>query len=374
MLEQGRLGTRQLTTLIFMMVVGDMMLIYPSVITSYAKQDSWICAFIGVPLGMALMAMFLKLCSMHPEKNLVQMARSILGFWPGTFFSCFYLFFFIIGASTHTREVGDFMTTQIFPYTPIRIIILMFVIVIAWGVSHGLEAMGRSSELLMPVVIVFIVVLAVCLLPQIDTRNLKPVSDTGVVSISQGILVSIIYPIGEVVPIMMILPYVAKQAHRTRDVIIAAGLGSLVLATLVTISLLVLGAFLTQHNIYASFVLSQKISIGSFFERIEAIMASSWLISTYFKAMIYLYAFIVGCAELFKLKQYQILVLPASILVFGLANLISPSITFIVITIVPYWVDWDTTLGIILPGCLLLIQLLKSYRKSSVTPNNASQE
>lgn len=221
MLEQGRLGTRQLTTLIFMMVVGDMMLIYPSVITSYAKQDSWICAFIGVPLGMALMAMFLKLCSMHPEKNLVQMARSILGFWPGTFFSCFYLFFFIIGASTHTREVGDFMTTQIFPYTPLRIIILMFVIVIAWGVSHGLEAMGRSSELLMPVVIVFIVVLAICLLPQIDIRNLKPVSDTGVVSISQGILVSIIYPIGEVVPIMMILPYVAKQAHRTRDVIIA---------------------------------------------------------------------------------------------------------------------------------------------------------
>jgi len=374
MLEQGRLGTRQLTTLIFMMVVGDMMLIYPSVITSYAKQDSWICAFIGVPLGMVLMAMFLKLCSMHPEKNLVQMARSILGFWPGTFFSCFYLFFFIIGASTHTREVGDFMTTQIFPYTPIRIIILMFVIVIAWGVSHGLETMGRSSELLMPVVIVFIVVLAICLLPQIDTRNLKPVSDTGVVSISQGILVSIIYPIGEVVPIMMILPYVAKQAHRTRDVIIAAGLGSLVLATLVTISLLVLGAFLTQHNIYASFVLSQKISIGSFFERIEAIMASSWLISTYFKAMIYLYAFIVGCAELFKLKQYQMLVLPASLLVFGLANLISPSITFIVITIVPYWVDWDTTLGIILPGCLLLIQLLKSYRKSSVTPNNSSQE
>lgn len=40
MLEHGRLGTRQLTTLTFLMVVGDMMLIYPSVITSYAKQDA----------------------------------------------------------------------------------------------------------------------------------------------------------------------------------------------------------------------------------------------------------------------------------------------------------------------------------------------
>lgn len=93
MLEKGRIGTRQLSTLTFMLVVGDMMLIYPSVITSYAKQDAWICALIGIPLGMALMAMIMKLGSMHPGKNLVQIARSILGFWPGTFFSCFYLFF-----------------------------------------------------------------------------------------------------------------------------------------------------------------------------------------------------------------------------------------------------------------------------------------
>ncbi|MDK8194810.1 GerAB/ArcD/ProY family transporter [Paenibacillus sp. UMB7766-LJ446] len=70
------------------------MLIYPSVITSYAKQDSWICALIGVPLGMLLMLMYLKLCSLYPEKNLIQILRSILGFWPGSLISVFYLFFF----------------------------------------------------------------------------------------------------------------------------------------------------------------------------------------------------------------------------------------------------------------------------------------
>lgn len=64
MLEKGRIGTRQLSTLTFMLVVGDMMLIYPSVITSYAKQDAWICALVGIPLGMALMAMIIKLGSM----------------------------------------------------------------------------------------------------------------------------------------------------------------------------------------------------------------------------------------------------------------------------------------------------------------------
>ncbi|KGP82108.1 MULTISPECIES: GerAB/ArcD/ProY family transporter [unclassified Paenibacillus] len=364
MLEQGRIGIRQLSTLIFMMVVGDMMLIYPSVITSYAKQDSWICALIGVPLGMLLMLMYLKLCSLYPEKNLIQILRSILGFWPGSLISVFYLFFFAIGASAHTREVGDFITSQIFQYTPIRVIILMFVITLGWGLYHGLETIGRSSELLMPILIVFIFVLALSLLPQIDPSNLKPLKDTSVVPILQGTLVSIIYPVGELIPIMMVLPYTIKQAHQTRDVLLSAGAGNLLLAILVTISLLVLGAFLTQHNIYASFVLSQKINIGGFFERIEAIMASSWLISTYVKAIVYLYAFIVGCAELFRLKQYRMLILPTSLLVFALANLVSPNLTFIVITVVPYWVDWDTTLCIIFPGLLLLVHTFKKGWKT----------
>ncbi|WP_416292319.1 GerAB/ArcD/ProY family transporter [Paenibacillus illinoisensis] len=364
MLEQGRLGTRQLGTLTFMMVIGDMMLIYPSVITSYAKQNAWICALIGIPLGMALMAMFLKLGNMNPGKNLVQIARKYLGFWPGTLFSCFYLFFFLIGTCTHTREVGDFMTSQIFQYTPIRIIILMFVITIGWGVYNGLETMGRTSELLLPLVIVFILVLSFCLLPKVDINNLKPVTDTGPLPIAQGILVSIIYPVGEAIPILMILPYTVRQAHRTRDLVIAVGLGNLMLAMLVTISLLVLGAFLTQHSIYASFILSQKISIGGFFERIEAIMATSWLISTYFKAMIYFYAFIVGISELFKLKQYRVLLLPTCMLVFAMANVVAPNLTFIVITIVPYWVDWDTTLGVLLPGMLLLIVTFRKRKES----------
>ncbi|PQP83469.1 hypothetical protein C0Q44_01795 [Paenibacillus sp. PCH8] len=139
MLEKGRLGTRALGTLTFMMVVGDMMMIYPSVITSYAKQNAWICALIGVPISMLLMAMFLKLGKAYPDQNLISMTRSILGFWPGTLVGCFYLYFFIIGASTHTREVGDFMTTQIFQYTPIRVVILIFVIAVCWGSTTGLK-------------------------------------------------------------------------------------------------------------------------------------------------------------------------------------------------------------------------------------------
>ncbi|MBU5355962.1 endospore germination permease [Paenibacillus barcinonensis] len=360
MLEKGRLGIRSLATLTFMMVVGDMMLIYPSVITSYAKQNAWICALIGIPISMLLMAMFLRLGKAYPDQNLVAMARSILGFWPGTLVAVFYLYFFLIGASTHAREVGDFLVTQIYPYTPIRVLLLLFLAAVCWSLYNGIETIGRVSELLLPIVVVFILILAFCLLPQVDTSNLKPFQDTDVVSLAQGILVSIIYPVGETIPILMLLPYTSREAHRNRDVIIAAGLGNLMLAMLVTISILVLGAFLTQHNIYASFILSQKINIADFFQRIEAFMASAWLISTYFKATIYLYAFTMGIAELFKLNHFRFLILPSSMLAFGLSNVMASSVTFIIITVVPYWVDWDTTIGILLPGLLLIVHGMRS--------------
>lgn len=47
-------------------------------------------------------------------------------------------------------------------------------------------------------------------------------------------------------------------------------------------------------------------------------------------------------------------------LVFAFANLVAPGVTFIIITVVPYWVDWDTTVGILLPGILLLIHVIKA--------------
>lgn len=42
MLIKDRLTVRQFTLLTFLTMVGDMILIYPSLVTAYGKQDAWI--------------------------------------------------------------------------------------------------------------------------------------------------------------------------------------------------------------------------------------------------------------------------------------------------------------------------------------------
>jgi len=360
MLEQGRLGIRQLCILTILIIAGDMMMIYPSVIATYSGQNAWLYAFIGVPLGMGLMYLFIKLGDTYPNENLIGIFRKILGFWPGTVLSLFYLMYFIFSSAAQSRVVGDFMTSQIFLYTPIRAVLLIFVIPIGWALYNGLENIGRSSEILVPIITTFMFILVVCLLPEVQLKQLVPFTDTTFSQFTHGIVIGFIYPVGEALPILMILPYASKQAHRTRDLMISAGFGNLLMAILVTISMLVMGLFLTQHTIFGSFVLSQKINIANFFQRIEVLMASSWLISTYFKATVYLYAFVLGVAELFRLKTYQFLILPCVLIVYALSNILTPNMPFFNTTVIPYWLEWDFTVSLVLPVLLLIIHLVKS--------------
>lgn len=140
------------------------------------------------------------------------------------------------------------------------------------------------------------------------------------------------------------------------------------LTTLLLISLMIFGPFLTQHDIYISYTLSQKINIGNFFERIEAFMATAWLIATYFKSLLYMFSFVIGIAQLFRLKTYKPLILPSAMLLFALAVLISPNVIFYTNTIMPAWVDWDITVSFIIPLFLLLVHRLRSGKSK----NNSS--
>ncbi len=360
MLETGRISNRQLIVLLLLAQIGDMILIYPAVITFFAHQDAWLSSLIGIPIGLVSILIIMKFYQLQPGKTLIEAMAGIWGKWIGGLINLWYLFFFFALSSIATREVGDFLTTQIIPNTPIRIVHLMFVILLVWGVLHGLESLARTGEILLPLVTLFIVFLVICILPQADIDRLRPVLGSGWLPLAKGVSVTVAYPFGELSAIMMLLPFTAESPHRKRDIMITTIIGALLLGSIVMISIMVLGAFFTQHNIYASFILSQRISIGNFLERIEAIMATVWIISTYFKAVIYFYCFLLGTAQFLKLKTYRPLILPTGMMLFGMAIIIAPNITYYVSMIVYYWIDWDITCSTVIPLVAILAYKIRN--------------
>lgn len=359
MIIKEKITIRQFALLTFMVMVGDMILIYPALVTTLGKNDAWLCSILGQPIGLFIIWVLYKLHQTFPELSLIEICKKTLGPWAGAVLSVGYLFYFAIGAAICIREVGDFMTTQIYLLTPIRVILIMLMCSVTWGLIKGLSTIGGTIELLTPVVVAIMILLFMGLLPKVDSSHLKPIMSISWVHLIEAVIRSAFTSFGELIVLSMILPYVKPGPNLKRNMLLATLSGGVLLSILLLFSLMVVGPFMTQHNIYISYTLSQKINIGNFFERIEAFMATAWLIATYFKSLIYVFAFVVGWAQLFQIKTYKPLILPSSLLMFSLAILISPNVLFYTTTIMPSWVDWDITCSFIIPLLLLLVHRIR---------------
>ncbi|QOS79406.1 endospore germination permease [Paenibacillus sp. JNUCC31] len=357
--RKERISTKQISALCWLLVMGDMLFAYPSGLTAFAKQDAWICCLIGIPLGVLLMFVYLKIYNIDPKKSFLQICKGILGAWTGILVYCIFLFYFMISASTLIRNASDFINTQMYPRTPLPIIMFMLVCVATWAQIQGVEVLGRVSELMAPIVLLFILLFLIFLIPNFKIDNLFPVLGIDLRSLVQGTVASVVYPVGEIIPIIFLLPYVLMHQHTKRDILFTTGFGCLVLFIIVLTSILVLGAFLSQHNLYTTFFLAQKISVGNIIERMEAIIACAWLLATYIKTVVYMYAFRIAVTELFGLKNQKILILPLGLMIFGLAGFIIPNPVFYTSVFGPYWFNFDVTVCIVIPVVLVVLARLR---------------
>ncbi|AWV32325.1 endospore germination permease [Paenibacillus sp. FSL H7-0716] len=365
-LEKDRISTNQMIILGLFTFIGDMALVYPALMISGAKQDAWIAALISIPLGLVTIKLLLCLADIEPNKNIIELSLQILGKWVGTAVALFYLGFFLIAASTYIREIEDFMCTQIYEKTPGGVIRFMAIFLLVYGVRLGLETLGRAAQLFFPLFAVFLIGLLLLLTPDVKMERLYPILNTPVPDMLHTLMYGVFYPFGELCVFLMIYPYAQKNSKTSRDIFIALIIGALGLNLILLFSLTVLGVYASEHQFYAAYILAQKINIANSLQRIEALMATAWIISTYFKTAVYYYALTLGTAQLFKLKSHRPLIIPTGFLLFGMSQLIAKDIIFYVKEIPAYWVDWDFTCAFVLPLMLLIVYQFKKRHASKV--------
>ena len=352
--EKGKISIRQLTILVMLITIGDSILVLPSTSVSFAKQDTWISGLIGLAVGLLAVYMFSVVGNLHPKLTLVQSSQKILGTWLGSLVAVIFLFYPIITNVAFFREIGDFMTTEMMPETPSQAIQILFACIVVFGVRLGLEVIARTGEIFLPFFILLFFLLVIFLFPQAELEKLQPILENGIKPVIHGSLSVIAFPFLELVVFLMIVPYINQPQHLKKGLLQGALLGGMVIFILIVISILVLGADQTSRALYPSYSLARRVTIGKFFERVEAMLALMWLLTIFMKSAFYFYVFNLGLAQLLKLKGYRMLTLPTALLMIVLAPIIAPDVTYYNKVIGEYWPYFDMTYGILLPLLLLV--------------------
>ncbi|GAA3411419.1 endospore germination permease [Paenibacillus hodogayensis] len=358
-MEQGRIAERQFTILVVMFIIGSSILLIPAAIAIHAKQDAWLSAIIGVVEGLAIIGLLHLVGKELPSPLLVESFKLLLGKWIGTLVSILFVLHAFFLTVFMIRYIGDFMATQIMPETPVEAIHIVFILLVILASRYGLETLARSAEVFLPWVLLFVIVLSLFVLPQLNGQNLLPVIKDGMSPVLKGTLPLLGIPFLELVLFLMLYPNVDGGRRRGRAFMIGGAIGGLLIIVITFMTIAVLGPYLTVRNIYPSFALTKQINIGQFLQRIEALLAITWFLTIFYKTTVCFHVSALGIAQVLKLKSYKTVVLPLGFLIVVYASIVYPNIVYGNQFAGMIWTPYASVPGLALPLILLAVIALR---------------
>ncbi|MBZ4644890.1 MAG: spore germination protein [Petroclostridium sp.] len=149
-----RISKHQLFCLIILFEIGSTTLFALGI---DAKQDAWIAILVAMLIGFVLLWLYTGLQKYFPEKNFAQIIITLLGKVIGMPLVFFYGLYFIYISTRNFRDFGELLVSTFLVETPQIFILIIFMLVVLYILFLGLETMGRTSEIMLPTILFFII-------------------------------------------------------------------------------------------------------------------------------------------------------------------------------------------------------------------------
>lgn len=360
-MDNGKISAHQFKVLVILNFIGTAVLIIPRTLASIARQDAWIAAVLGSGCSLLIVWFYNTVGEQLGSMTLVQYAKKRLGRWAGGLVAFFYFIFLFFGSASLLAVLGSFIVTQLMPETPILVVNALFMMVVMFGTRLGIEAISRSSEVLYPWAIGGLVFLLLFALPEGEFKNLQPVFESGIKPLIRGTVTFQTFTSLTYIILFMIFPTCLDNVQEGKKVFFKGTIEAGILIILLTLlNILVHGAESTARNVYPSYVLAKKISIGNFIERVEAILGMVWALTVFYKTILYFYSSLLSFAQTFELGDHRPFIVPFGMLSIILSVIIYPDALYAEKWQETTWISYILTIGFILPLVLLVIGKLRS--------------
>jgi spore germination protein KB len=358
-----KLSVWQFFLLIFIFETGSSVVVG---VGGEAKKDAWLAILLATFIGIFILLFYFYLIQKAEGRNLFQIFEFGFGKFIGKFVSILYIVYFFYIAARVLRDFGELMVASIFEKTPIEFLSLTMMLLIAYILSLGIEVLGRSSEIFIPYIVLFIlfVGLGVFLSEELDFANLLPVLEDGGKPILDAIFPNLIgFPFGELVAFTVIIPKVANVKKVKITGALAVFFSGLLLVYSTIIQIGTLGENIRGRSNFPLLSAAREVSLLNFIERVDLLIVFIVMFGIIVKVSVFFYGGLIGLEQMFK-RPYRQFVWPMSLLLAFFSIVISKHFAEHIvegIKIVPLYMHMP--LQIMIPAMLFFILLIKGKRK-----------
>jgi spore germination protein KB len=366
MIEKGKISAFQMGVIMYPTIVTTALLLVPTVTATAAHRDFWISPIWASLNGLFTVFVAVKLSKHYPDKTLFEYVELIIGRFPGKVLGLIFLLFFLYQSGFIVREYGEFVVGVFLSRTPLSVIMGTMMLVCAMNVRGGLEVIGRSAQMFVPIVLFLFVWIVILLIPDLDSNNMLPVMEDGLGPSLLGSLVPLGW-FGEFILVAIMLPYVADRQKGMKWGMISVLTVMLTMVITNIASLFLFGDSTTTY-VYPVMVAARYISVADFFQHLEAVVMAIWVMGMFIKISMFFYTIVLGTAQWLKLSDYRPITLPIGFIVLLFGLWVSPSLQEMVhyiSTISPFYL---LTFQTAIPTLLLIIALIRKtfqYRKGA---------
>lgn len=313
MQDKGIISTNQFVWMLFIIITSLTSIQLPAMLIMQAGRDAWLAAIGGWFLDVLLAVVYAYMGVRFPGENFVQYSITILGNIAGKIVGIFFPLFFLLACVVLMRGFSQLLNEFFMPTTPLLATIIPALFIAAYAARQGIEVIGRVTELLGPLYLLSIILIAILLIPNATLDQLKPQFDRGVYPflISSPLILTFY---GVCVIMAMFIPVCNRPENGFLAKFIAVSLGAMFVIIIVVLSVAVFG-YEQAANIRApGLELSRMIAYGSYLERVEIV----WMLLVVGAGIIasanLLWAFSVGMSQIFGLSTHKPLIYPAALL------------------------------------------------------------
>ncbi|UUZ95408.1 spore germination protein [Paenibacillus sp. P25] len=326
-MEQTKISPNQLFTLIVLFEIGTA-LVVP--LGMEAKRDAWLAIFLGLLGGLVLYLLYYRLFVHYPDLPLTSYIQRILGKWVGWPVGLLYVLFFFYGTARDLRDASELLTTASYYHTPLLMMSTLMILIVAYAVFLGLEVLGRAAEIFFMIIILFGFTGNVLIFfsNAVKIENLLPVLENGWKPVLTAAYPQVLmFPFGETVCFTMMFPLLNKRDAVLKSGLAAMGLSGLILIITILVEIATLGVTNVTNSVFPLLKTVDKVTIGHFLERLDALAVLTLIIGDFFKVAVFYYAAYTGLTDLFNVKNQRKYVVLTGTIVLFLSTLIARNIT-----------------------------------------------
>ncbi|SES10977.1 endospore germination permease [Psychrobacillus sp. OK032] len=366
-MQKDKINPFQFLVLVIFFTIGSSILVVPSGLALHSRQDAWVAAVIGTVISVLVIWLFTFIGMRFPNLTYVQLNEKVFGKWLGKLFSILFVIMTLLNTANLIAHSSSFLKTQMLPHTPTIVLNSLMAIILIMAIRYGLTTFARAAEILIFVFFFLFIVLVSFIIPQIDVKNIEPFFQASGKSLIQSSLMLAVISSVNAIALLMIFPAFVTQIKKAKaNFLIGTIIGGIVIIIITLLCVIVLGINITIRQVYPSYALAKVINVGNFVNRIEGFMAALWILSLYFKMVIYFFASVLGIAQILSLKDSRSLTYPLGLIVVALSVLIFPNII--------YQENFDGTTGIafsLVVGLFfpLLLLIVYAFRKKQLKKN-----